>query len=150
MPGAGSFNVYYDPATELINMVATLNNQSYGGWGWGKDMTNTEMVIFSANGNRSGISTVYGVGTTDPRNDNNMMACYSSSFVQDTAANTVTITATRPLDCGITDAGGDQYVVQLDQSLRLVTAWNPRNSRLSFHGNDFTSFTQEFLSTGEC
>ena len=64
--GAGTINAFYDPSTELINLVATLNDGSYAGWGWGATMTDTEMVIFSADGAQSGVTTVYGVGTTRP------------------------------------------------------------------------------------
>lgn len=79
----GDINAYYDPASDLITMIATLKNGSYAGWGWGGSMTDTEMVIFSANGAQSGVSTVYGVGKSEPENDPAMIACYDTNFFED-------------------------------------------------------------------
>ena len=46
----GSFSSYYDPASEQVFISVTLPDKSYAGWGWGSSMTNTEMIIFSADG----------------------------------------------------------------------------------------------------
>ena len=40
-------------------MKATLSDSSYAGWGWGSSMFNTEMVVFSANGDSSSATTYY-------------------------------------------------------------------------------------------
>ncbi len=59
---SGSITVNYDTTTELINMGATLPSGSYAGWGWGASMINTEMVIFSADGDNSDVTTFYSAG----------------------------------------------------------------------------------------
>ena len=62
-------------------MVATLKDGSYASWGWGASMTNTEMVLFSAEASKSGVKTYYGVGDYDPVEDFAYEACYDTSFV---------------------------------------------------------------------
>ena len=94
----GQIVSYYDPSSELVNLVATLKNGSYAGWGWGGSMTNTEMVIFSADASSSGVSFVYGIGDDTPENDDAYGACYDTKFVEN-GDGTVTLTATRPLEC---------------------------------------------------
>ena len=79
-------------------MVATLIDGSYAGWGWGASMTNTEMVIFSADGSSSGVKTYYGVGKDTPLEDFSYEACYDTSYV-DNGDGKITITTTRPLEC---------------------------------------------------
>jgi len=49
-----SITVQYDPTAELIYMFASnVPDSSYVAWGWGKSMSNVEMVFFSANGDSS-------------------------------------------------------------------------------------------------
>lgn len=73
-------------------------------------MQDTEMVIFSANGSSSGVSFVYGVGKTYPEDDSALSACYNTGYEQNTDG-TITVTASRPLECSVTDYGGGNYVV---------------------------------------
>ena len=40
-------------------MEANLKGGSYAGWGWGASMVNTEMVVFSADGNKSTVKNYY-------------------------------------------------------------------------------------------
>ena len=54
-----TLSVYYNPTTKLINMEANLKGGSYAGWGWGASMVNTEMVVFSADGNKSTVKNYY-------------------------------------------------------------------------------------------
>ena len=77
----GAITTYYDESTEKVNMVATLKDGSYAGWGWGASMTNTEMVIFSAEASKSGVKTYYGEGDYRPKDDFAYEACYDTSFV---------------------------------------------------------------------
>ena len=59
--------------TEQIVMNVTLPDSSYAGWGWGSSMTNTEMVIFSANGaDKSSATTYYSKEETKPENQASM------------------------------------------------------------------------------
>ena len=99
-------------------------------------MTDTEMVIFSANGSQSSVQFVYGQGEQDPVPDPALSACYSSFFVVHTD-DTVTFTTTRPLECatGITDKDGKSFVVQLDTDMALCMGWNPDSYELSYHGS---------------
>ena len=69
LTGSGNLSAFYDPDTELVNIVANIKDQSFAGWGWGASMTGTEMVIFSADGDSSTVSYSYGVGDTDPQPD---------------------------------------------------------------------------------
>jgi len=141
--------VYYDPDTELINMIATINDGSYAAWGWGHSMTSTEMVIFQANGSSSFFSFVYGIGGVDPVADPDLSGCYTTSFEQNSDG-TVTLKATRPLECGIVDYGGGSYVVQLDTNLRLIICWFPTNYQLVYHEGYAFKFSQMFSSDGAC
>ena len=62
----GSLTVYYDTTTQKIVMDAVIPDGSYQGWGWGPTMTNTEIVVFSAEGASSAVTTYYGTGDTRP------------------------------------------------------------------------------------
>ena len=62
----GVFVVKYDEASSNLVMNAVIPDGSYAGWGWGASMTNTEMVIFSANGDSSSASTYYSTGHSEP------------------------------------------------------------------------------------
>ena len=95
-----AITVYYDAnATEQIIMEASIVAGSFAGFGWGASMHNTEMVIFSANGDASALQTYYGIGTTKPQADPALSACYTTTITQ--ANGMVNFTASRPLDCGI-------------------------------------------------
>ena len=58
----GNLIGYYDTGLEKVVVQATLPDSSYAGWGWGASMTNTEMLIFSANGASSSVTTYYSEG----------------------------------------------------------------------------------------
>ena len=131
-------------------MVATLKDGSYAGWGWGASMTNTEMVIFSAEASKSGVKTYYGEGDYDPVEDFAYEACYDTSFVQNDDG-TITITTTRPLECtGMTDIKGGSYVIQLDTEIDLIMAWNPDDPDISFHDGNLKNFSQMLTTSGGC
>ena len=130
-------------------MEAKIAAGSFAGFGWGATMTDTEMVIFSANGDDSALQTYYGVGQTTPQADDALTACYTTTISQ-ADGDFVNFTATRPLDCGIEDFGGDNYVVALDTELSLISAWNPKKSTLSFHGHNYLEFKQTLGSAGDC
>lgn len=105
-------------------MVATLNHGTSAGWGWGESTTDTEMVIFKANGDQSAISFVYG-------QEPGFAACYDSQFVVH-VDDSVTFTTKRPLDCDrISDPMGNSFRVILDADMQLFMAWNPDSSELS-------------------
>jgi len=102
----GSITVNYDPDTELVNMAAILKTGTFAGWGWGSSMIDTEMVIFSADGNASSVGTYYSSGKTTPLADDTLASCYTTGFTvnEDTS---VTFQVTRPLNCEIDNS----YVV---------------------------------------
>ena len=62
----GTITVYYDQDSEQIVMKASIPSGSFAGFGWGKTMTNTEMVIFSTKGGSGAVTTYYGVGDDTP------------------------------------------------------------------------------------
>ena len=59
MSNGSLITVYYDPMTDLMNMIARVKQGSYAGWGWGGSMWYTEMVIFSADGENSSVGNNY-------------------------------------------------------------------------------------------
>ena len=46
----GTLSAFYDKRYEKVTVQAILPDSSYAGWGWGPTMKDTEMLIFSANG----------------------------------------------------------------------------------------------------
>jgi len=62
----GVFTVNYDSTNSVMIMNCTIPDSSYAGWGWGKSMDNTEMVIFSANGISSSAITYFSKGKDTP------------------------------------------------------------------------------------
>ena len=58
--------MYYDQETDLITMKASIPDGSYAGFGWGKTMTNTEMVIFTTKDGQGAVTTYYSTGDTTP------------------------------------------------------------------------------------
>ena len=115
----GSFTVSYVEADDVISMNATIPDKSYAGWGWGGSMTNTEMLIFSADGDNSDMETYYGVGDTEPEKQKELQSCYTTIPTKKDNGYVEFIT-TRPVDCGISNS----YVVQTDTLHELITAWN--------------------------
>mmetsp|Transcript_6602 Transcript_6602/g.8962 ORF Transcript_6602/g.8962 Transcript_6602/m.8962 type:complete len:139 (+) Transcript_6602:1356-1772(+) len=102
----GSFTVNYSESDGMLVMNATLPDSSYAGWGWGSSMTNTEMVIFSADGADSSATTYYSKGENDPTLQETLQSCYETS-VKTKKNNFVEFTTKRPLDCNVEDS----YVV---------------------------------------
>jgi len=144
--GMGTFDVHYDAATELILMNCTIPYGSYAGWGWGLNMIQTEMVIFSAYGkDTSTVTTYYSTSKDDPDLDTTTQPCYTST-ITDLGNNYAQFITTRPLDCGIPDS----YVVKLDTELHLITGWNPDDPKLSYHENNVLEFVQLFAADGTC
>ena len=144
---AAAITVQYDASQELLFMFATVPAGSYVAWGWGKSMTNVEMVLFGANGDSSQVQSFYATGETQPGLAPKYDSCYTTSFEQDSTAGTVNFTASRPLEC--TDVA-NSYVVQLDTALDLIMAWNPSNPAMSFHDNNYKQFISTIESTGTC
>ena len=50
-----TITVYYDPDIDRVVMNAVAPTGGYYAWGWGASMTDTEMVMFSANGADSNV-----------------------------------------------------------------------------------------------
>jgi hypothetical protein len=124
-------------------MEALLPGGSFTGWGWGSSMQDTEMVIFSADGENSIVSTYYSSGFKDPDPDPTLTACYNwSKYVNEDSS--VKFFVTRPLDCGIESS----YVVELDTDLSLIAAWNPDSPELSYHSKNRLEFVQMLGSDG--
>ena len=113
--------MFYNPDTDLINLNAKVTEGSFLGFGWGGSMTDTEMVIFSADGTSSTVGNYYSTTEEKPTLYPVIDSCYTSTV---TPGSGYTIfNTTRPLDCGIDNT----YVVQLDTNLTLINAWNPNN-----------------------
>ena len=63
---SGTIKAFYDPNTELVNIVAEIKDGSFAGWGWGSEMKDTEMIIFVANGDDSTVDYYYSIGYSKP------------------------------------------------------------------------------------
>jgi len=132
----GSISVFYDATNELINIEVTLVDGSYVGWGWGSDMTETEMLIFSANADSSTALAYYSQTEEPPTLEVTLQDCYTTSYTVN-ADSTIFFKATRPLDCNVVKS----YVVKLDEELSLITAWNPTDPVLSYHNGNKLQLT---------
>lgn len=129
-----AITVVFDPATDLINMQATVPTGSYASWGWGHDMKDTEIVFFSADGKNSEVTFWWSKDDDTPDKDNTYAPCYDTSFTED--GDMINFIATRPLDCQIKNT----YVVQLDKNLELCVAWNPDDPSMSDHDDNTKKF----------
>ena len=109
-------------------------------------MMNTEMVIFSANGDTSSVGNYYSKTEEKPNPYTTVDSCYTTTIDTASVSGYVIFNTTRPLDCNIADT----YVVQLDTTLELCTAWNPSDPNLSFHQNNYFGFSQTLNSDGTC
>ena len=141
-------SVYYDAAADQVVFDANIKDGSFAGFGWGASMQDTEMVIFSANGDSSALETYYGIGTVTPELDHDMLECYDWSVTNN--GDKVNFLARRSLECDVHDKTGGSYVVQLDTELDLISSWNPNKSTLSYHGKHKIEFKQTFKSDGTC
>ena len=76
-----TITVHYDAVggSEQIIMEAKIAAGTFAGFGWGATMVDTEMVIFSANGDASAVQNYYGVGQATPQADSAMAACYTTT-----------------------------------------------------------------------
>ena len=115
-------------------MFAEVPAGSYIALGWGKSMTDVEMVLFGANDDSSKAQSYYSTGEKTPSLATKYDSCYESSYTVDSKTKTVSFIATRPLEC--TDVS-NSYVVQLDTVLDLIMAWNPDDYNMSFHDNNY-------------
>ncbi len=144
--GSGTIGAAYDPTSQMVTITAVIPDGSYAGWGWGSSMTDTEMVIFET-GTSAGVSFYDGTGDTAPTEaTSGISSCYTTTSTLD--GTTYTLTATRPLDCS--DVVADSYLIQLDTTLSLITAWSDTSSTLTYHDGDKFGFTQYFNSDGTC
>ena len=108
-------------------------------------MTDTEMVIFET-GTSAGVSFYDGTGDRRPTEDTTIGACYTTTQTLD--GSTYTLTATRPLDCS--DVVADSYLIQLDTTLSLITAWDDSSATLTYHNENKFGFTLYLGSDGTC
>ena len=119
----------------MVTVEAVIPDGSFAGWGWGSSMTDTEMIIFET-GASAGVTFYDGTGDTTPTAAPSFAPCYTVVTTSD-GAGTYTMTATRPLECtGIADS----YVIQLDTTLSLITAWSDSSSTLTYHDGDKFGF----------
>jgi len=126
-------------------MEITLPDVGYQGWGWGPSMTNTELVVFSAEGASSAVTTYYSTGDTMPTLKPSLQTCYTWNY-RTLSSGEIHFTATRPLDCGIPNS----YVVKLDTELTLITAYQSTTQAIAYHDNNRFSFPKTLGSDGTC
>lgn len=74
-----SVTVNYVPASNNVLITAVVAVGSYTGFGWGGDMTNTEMIIFSADATTPSIGYYYSKTEEPPTTDSALDNCYSNA-----------------------------------------------------------------------
>jgi len=123
--GDGStLHMSYDNSTETVNYVANLINQSYLGLGYGSSMTDTDMVIFSADDDKSTVYPVY--STTEEKPKNQTGSCYADPTVTVLDSGDVQIETSRPLDCDLENF----YVITLGAEFPVINAWQTGSPEL--------------------
>ena len=61
-----TYTMWYDPSTELVYQTVELPETSYLGAGYGETMTNTDMIIWIANGDSSSWEQAFATGHAEP------------------------------------------------------------------------------------
>ena len=98
-------------------MDARLPASNFAGWGWGKSIKDSEMVIFNSDGGNSAASTYRALNDTDIEAlPEQQQSCYTTSHTANDDG-TVSISTSRPLDCGDGDS------LELDKELEMTMAW---------------------------
>lgn len=95
----------------MMMFVVKAKNNSYFGLGFGPTMTNTDMVIWQANGDKSTQWDAWSANTLAPTQDSSNG--YDTTFVYDKASATVTFTSYRKLDTKL----AKNYVIALDKQV---------------------------------
>ena len=114
-----AITLFYDEETQLVTFNVSVEDNSYVGFGWGSDMTDTEMISWVAKGDESSTTNYFAKEEGYPDPYSTIDPCYTNTWTVNSEAGTVDFVTTRPLDCGIADT----YVVQLDVSMSLCAAW---------------------------
>ena len=119
----------YDSSTKLVNYQVVVPDNSYLGLGYGTSMTDTDMVIFQANGESSMVEWAYSTGHSTPTP--NTGTCYTlESQSLNSTSDRVTMEVSRPLEC----AGENSFVIPLGTSFDIVNAWLTTTYEVKFHG----------------
>ena len=107
---------------------------TYIALGFGETMKNTNLIFWAANSSENGhFSTYFSRGHSMPLECPDVLSCYKNSVepvYED--SDFVDFITSRPLDCEIEDS----FVIKTDQITPMISAWNPKNSNMSFHGID--------------
>lgn len=65
----GSINVMYDFREQHVRFTVLVQDGTYTAFGWGPTMTNTDMVVWQANGKKSTVLDLYSTGHNPPSVD---------------------------------------------------------------------------------
>ena len=79
----GTLDFSYDVATAKIVLKAHIKAGSYIAFGWGSTMSNTDMVIWQANGGTSTQLDLYSTGYSTPSTDG--VNTYTTTFTDNGA-----------------------------------------------------------------
>ena len=80
LANGGTLAVSWDAATSRIKFNVKVKDSSYIAFGWGGSMTNTDMVIWRANGASSVQQDLYSTGKVTPQTD--AANAYTTTFTQ--------------------------------------------------------------------
>ena len=105
-------------------------------------MSNADNIIFSASGASSSIETTYHGEEGGEGDVVDEQSCYSYS-TNENADGTISLTASRPLECG-------PYAVKLDSRVPFVVAWGEKNLAISQIEQSNLEYVHYLGSDGTC
>lgn len=141
--GSGStlYN-YLDPYGNIYFIARVLEN-SYIALGYGSSMTNTDMVVWVADGESSYQTENWAIGHDLPATDS--INVYSTTFILDGDTGYVNFTSVRAADpYKDSENGGslgasatEAYIIPIDQSFDTIYAWMTNTDTLVFHDGNY-------------
>ena len=120
--------IYYDETDGLVHYEADVNDSSYLAIGYRSAMTNTNIVVWLANGDNSVQTNTYATGYALPGDIPNI---YTTTFEYDTVNGIVKFHSTRELDPAGVDSRN--FVIELDTKIPLIYAWVEDTTFVKYH-----------------
>ena len=126
MSNGSSLAIEWDSANNQVQFWATVTENSFLGLGFGTSMTDTEMIVWSANNSLSYVNTYYSTGNVQPDVLTYDPACYSNQFNYYLSGKYVKFYSTRSLECTPDNPEHPQgYVIQLNQDTDFIYSFSP-------------------------
>ena len=126
MSNGSSLAIEWDTANNRVQFWATVMENSFLGLGFGQTMTDTEMIVWSANGNQSYVNTYYSTGNKQPDVLTYDPACYDNQFNFLLSGTYVKFYSTRSLECTPDNPKHPTgYLIQLNQDTDFIYSFSP-------------------------